>query len=143
MPYIGLGWPRTNRRPTLRTLACADLVANTNLRHFRQTTRNVLRWYTELEDGIIQTEDGSRFDQRILDYRVDVDRVLSKFHEQEVEVVLLVNRDGLTHAQATTVAGVKTDRPDRYVADIEIRMGQVFQRLRLDQFLDYVEYLRS
>lgn len=102
----------------------------------------MLRWYVESEDGTIQTEDGPRFDARVLDYRIDVDFALRKFHPSETLAVLLVNRDGLSHAQALHVAGIQTKRPDHYVEDIEIRMGQAFERLRLDEFLRYVDYLR-
>jgi hypothetical protein len=96
----------------------------------------------ELEDGMIQSEDGPKFDARVLDYRIDVDNVLKHFHPAEVKAVLLVNRDGLTHADAVTLAGLQAKRPDQLVEDIEIRMGQAFARRRLDEFLHYVDHLR-
>lgn len=91
---------------------------------------------------MIQAEDGPKFDSRVLDYRIDVDNVLKLFHPAEKMAVLLVNRDGLTHAVATEIAGIKTTRPDQVIQDIEIRMGQAFERRRLDNFLSYVDYLR-
>lgn len=102
----------------------------------------VLRWYTELEDGFIQVIDGPRFDVRVLDYRLDVERVLKQFHPAHVKAVLLVNRDGLTPTEAIRLSGIPTDRPSVVIEDIEIRMGQAFERLCLDEFLDYVDYLR-
>jgi hypothetical protein len=86
---------------------------------------------------MIQSEDGPRFDSRVLDYRIDVDNVLKRFHPSEKLAVLLVNRDGLTHAQAIHVAGIRTT-----IEDIEIRMGQAFELRGLDNFLQYVNYLR-
>ncbi len=86
---------------------------------------------------MIQSEAGPRFDARVLDYRIDVDNVLKKFHPAEVLAVLLVNRDGLTHAEAIQVSGIRTS-----IEDIEISMGQAFAFRRLDNFLDYVDHLR-
>lgn len=91
---------------------------------------------------MILTDNGPQFDARVLDYRIDVDNVLKKFHPIEVKTVLLVNRDGLTHAQAVTSSGIPSSNPDRTVEDIEIRMGQAFERLQLDEFLRYLNYLR-
>lgn len=137
MPCLG------QERLILGTLERAKLVARTNQRHYRQIARTVLRWYVELEDGLIQSEDGQKFDVRVIDYRIDVDKVLKKFPPADVMAVLLVNRDGITHAQAVHIAGIQTQRPDHYIEDVEIRLGQAFERLRLDEFLRYVEYLRS
>jgi hypothetical protein len=143
MPYIGVGWLKKTSPTALRTLTCAGIVATDNLRHYRRTAQIVLRLYAELEDGFIQTVDGRIFDERVVEYRIDVDLALRKFNPKDVEAVLLVNRDGLTHALAIASTGIKTDRPDRYIADVESRMGQVFARLRLDEFLNYVDYLRQ
>lgn len=103
--------------------------------------RQVFRWYFELEDGRIQTNEGPRFDSRVLDYRVDVDLALRKFHPAEVLAIILIARDGLTHAHALKVAGIETDRPDGVIENIEIRMGQAFEKASLDEFLRYVDYL--
>jgi hypothetical protein len=104
--------------------------------------RQVFRWYFELEDGRIQTNEGSRFDPRVLDYRVDVDLVLRRFPPAEVLAMILITRDGLTHTHALEVAGIKTSRPDSVIENIEIRIGQAFERSSLDEFLKYVDYLR-
>ena len=117
-------------------------MAKANLRHYRQVARTVLRWYAELEDGVMQTDTGPQFDARVLDYRIDVDNVLKKFHPAEVKAALLITRDGLTHAEAVVAAGLSAARPDKLVEDIEIRLGQAFERLRLDEFLQYIDYLR-
>lgn len=122
-------------------LPCAS-VSRTNLRHYRKVAQTVIRYYAELEDGVFQTEDGPRFDARLLDYRIDVDKVLKKFDPREVQAIMCIVRDGLTHGQAVKLAGIPTTRPDHIVEDIEIRMGQAFERLRLDEFLRYVDYLR-
>lgn len=126
----------------LRTLSHAVVVAHKNERYFRKIATTVLRWYTELEDGIIQADSGPTFDSRILDYRLDVDFVLRRFAPKEQQLILLIHRDGLTQAQAAQVAGFATDRPDEVVRDLEVRMGRAFDRHRLGDFLRYVEYLR-
>jgi len=102
----------------------------------------VLRWYVELEDGQIQTDDGPKFDSRVLDYRIDVQAVLKRFGPAEVLAVLLVNRDGLPPIKALHVAGIQTQEPEACIEDIEIKMGQAFELQRLDEFLRYVDYLR-
>ena len=117
-------------------------VATYNRRYHRKIAETVLRWYTELEDGMIQSDAGPVFDSRILDYRVDVERVLGKFPKAERDIILLIHRDGCSQVEATRLAGVFTERPDLVVADIEARMGQAFDQLRLGAFLDYVGYLR-
>lgn len=113
-----------------------------SLRHYQQITRTVLQWYSELEDGVIQTEDGPKFDARVLDYRIDVDNVLKKFHPAEVKFVLLVHRDGLSAAQAAASSGIRAENPNKALEGIEIKIGQAFGRLNLDEFLRYVDYLR-
>jgi len=119
------------------------LVAKKQLgRHFRSVTKIVLRWYTELEDGNIQSSTGPVYDSRFLDYRLDVELVLKKFTPNEVNALLYVHRDGLTHAQAIRLSGIPSERPDRTVADIEIRVGQAFERRRLSEFTQYIGYLR-
>lgn len=111
-------------------------------RHFRSITKIVMRWYSELEDGNIQSAQGPMYDSRFLDYRIDVELVLAKFTQQESDTLLYIHRDGLTHAQALRQSGICSDRPDRTVEDIEIRVGQAFERRRLAEFSDYIGYLR-
>lgn len=109
----------------------------------RSTARTVLRWFYELEDGCIDTASRGRiFDARILDYRVDVQSVLDTFALQEVNAVILVHRDGLSHSHACSLSGVQTDRPDKTIERIETKLGQAFDRKRLGDFLSYVDHLR-
>jgi hypothetical protein len=91
----------------------------------------------ELEGGFIQVVDGPRFDVRVLDYRIDVERVFKRFHPQEVKAVLLVHRDGFSPTEAIQLSGIPGT-----IQDIEIRMGRCFEQLRLDEFLQYVDFLR-
>jgi len=122
-------------------------VARQPARYYQKITETVLRWYFELEDGVIQADSGPVFDARILDYRLDVDAILAKFTMRERETVFLIHRDGKTHSEALLLTGLIAEaapRWDKYrtVADIEIRMGQLFDKHRLGQFLEYVGYLR-
>ena len=102
----------------------------------------MLSWYCECEGGTIQTDNGTAFDERILNYRVDVELAFREFSPAEVKAILLIHQDGLTHAQALKAAGILSERPDKTVEDIEIRMGRVFERRRLSEFLTYIDYLR-
>lgn len=111
-------------------------------RYLRRITQSVLRWYSECEGGTIQTDNGPAFDERILNYRVDVELALKEFDPREVRAILLIHQDGLTHAKALSLAGILSARPDKTVEDIEIRMGRVFERRRLSEFLTYIDYLR-
>lgn len=95
----------------------------------------------ELEDGGMQSDTGLLYDARFLDYRLDVELILRKF-PKEADALLLIHRDGLTHAQALHLAGIASERPDHTVEDIEIRVGQAFDRRRLSEFMQYVNFLR-
>ena len=95
-----------------------------------------------MEDGFIQVVDGPKFDVRVLDYRLDVDRVLKRFHPAEVKAILYVHRDGHTPALAIQLSGIPTERPTAAIEGIEIRMGQAFAKARLDEFIQYVDFLR-
>lgn len=127
----------------LHTTLCGSLiVAKQSARYFRKITETVLRWYNELEDGMVQTDSGSVFDPRVLNYRMDVETVLRRFTQQEQGLVELIHRDGCTQVQAVELMGYDTTRPDMVVANVEVRMGQAFERHKLDEFLKYVDYLR-
>lgn len=117
-------------------------MVNQPKRYYRRVTETVLRWYTELDDGVIQSESGPVFDERVLNYRIDVSRVLNQFTDTEQAIVLLIHRDGCSQKTAVSLMGVETDRPEQYVEDIEVRMGRAFDKKRLGQFLSYVGYLR-
>lgn len=111
-------------------------------RYYRKITETVLRWYNELDGGIVQTDTGPVFDTRVVDYRMDVDRILDRLAEQERAMLMLIHRDGCTHAEAAQGVGISAQRPDVLVEEIETRIGRVFDRYRLDDFLRYVGYLR-
>lgn len=117
-------------------------MAQRSSRYFRKVSQTVLRWYSECEGGVIQTDKGPTFDERILNYRVDVELALKEFDRREVEAVLLIHRDGLTHAQALKLSGISSERPDKTVEDIETRIGRTLERRRLSEFLEYIDYLR-
>lgn len=109
-------------------------------RYFRQVTATVMRWYVELEDGIIP---GAAFDTRVLDYRIDIDRVVNNFDPPDREIILYIHRDGLTHNDALTHAGIAHDRPDVYVAGLEARLGRLFEKKRLSDIQMYLAPRRS
>jgi hypothetical protein len=111
-------------------------------RYLRKVSQTVLRWYSECESGIIQTDKGPAFDERVLNYRVDVELALKGFDQREVKAIMLIHRDGLTHAQALNLSGILSERADKTVEDIETRMGRAFERKRLSEFLTYVDHLR-
>lgn len=143
MPYTGWDYKMTTCDLVgLLTIRRVCLVAKPSGRYYRRVAQAVLRWYTELEDGIIQSDNGPVFDSRVLDYRIDVDAVLKRFDAREVQAILLIHRDGLSQAQAVQLAGIVAARPDALVEDIEIRMGQAFERRGLEEFLRYVDFLR-
>lgn len=111
-------------------------------RYLRKVAQTVLRWYLECEGGVLQTDRGPTFDERILNYRVDVELALRRFDSRETKAIFLIHRDGFTHAQALTLSGIVSARPDKTVEDIETRMGMAFERRRLSEFLRYIDYLR-
>jgi hypothetical protein len=117
------------------------IVAQHSTRYFRKVLQTALRWYFELEGGVIQTDTGPVFDERVLNYRIDVELALKPFTEQERKAIFLIHRDGLTQVQALSLAGIATERPDKTVDDIESRMGRALDRRRLAEFLQYIEYL--
>jgi hypothetical protein len=117
-------------------------VLHNKSRYLRRVTQTVLRWYSECDGGSIQTESGPVFDERILNYRLDVELALKGFDNREVQAILYIHLDGCTHAQALRLAGLVSERPDKTVEDIEVRMGRSFERKRLSEFLNYIDHLR-
>jgi hypothetical protein len=111
-------------------------------RYYRKVSQTVLRWYVELENGLIQADSGSVFDERVLNYRIDVELAMKPFDPREIKAVLLIHRDGLTHLTALRLAGINSNRPDKTVEDIETRLGKAFDKRRLSEFLAYIDYLR-
>lgn len=104
-------------------------------RYYRQITASVLHWYVELEDGIIP---GSTFDVNVLNYRLDVERALKKVQPADVAIMLSVHRDGLRYVEALSLAGVTAERPDHYVASLEVRTGRLLERMKLTDLQRYL-----
>lgn len=105
-------------------------------RFFRHTAVSVMQLYLEFEDGVMP---GGVFDPRILDYRIDIERILEQeLSAAELTVLMAVHRDGKTDAEAVAMAGLDTQRPSALVRRIEIRIGKVFER---KNFLDFTRYL--
>jgi hypothetical protein len=117
-------------------------VAHHRSRYLRKVSHTVIQWYVELEHGIIQAETGPVFDERVLNYRIDVELALRGFDPREVQAIMMIHRDGLTHGQALALTGIQATRPDKAVEDIETRMGRAFERRRLGEFLHYIDHLR-
>lgn len=61
--------------------------------YFRQVVAAVLRWYTEFEDGILP---GDQFNPGVLDYRLDVERILKTLSSTDRARLLARHRDGAT-----------------------------------------------
>jgi hypothetical protein len=110
-----------------------------NVRYYRQATASVLRFYVEFEDGLVQSNNlGPIFDPRVLDYRIDVERILAReLSQAECSVLLAIHRDGLSHAAALKVAAITARRPDNFVVDLEVRAGRAFIKHKLLDFLSY------
>lgn len=102
-------------------------------------TASVMRWYTELETGCVRTASGeSIFVPGLVEYRADVSNALRSLPEHDRKILLLVHRDGLTHRDAVSCAGVKTLRPDSYVRQLETNVGRIFERRKLNDLQDYI-----
>jgi DNA-directed RNA polymerase specialized sigma24 family protein len=109
-------------------------------RYYRRIAQSVLTYYCEIENGTIRISDAGRiFDERLINYRIDVEKVMAKFSPREQEAVLLIHRDGLTHADAVKLAGISATRPDWTIASIEVRLGRVFEESGLDDLVGYLE----
>jgi hypothetical protein len=112
-------------------------------RYYRQTTASVMQFYVEFADGILPGNpyEGERFDPRVIDYRIDVERILDReLSKQDKSILLALHRDGLTQADALLSAGVAHPWPHAYVRDLEVRIGKVLDRQKM---FDFLAYLRS
>jgi hypothetical protein len=106
-------------------------------RYLRQITLSVLRYYIEFEDGVIP---GGVFEPRVLDYRIDVERIITaELDPAEHRMLMLVHQAGLTNVDAAAQCGIQVKRPDKYLSAIETRLGRVFERRNM---LDLLGYLR-
>lgn len=108
-------------------------------RYYRQIASQVLLRYCESEDGMFSRNGETLFEPRMLDYRVDVERVLDReCSSTQKQALLLVHRDGLTMADALRVAGLLVDYPSRVFALLEHQVGQAFARRGLDDLEGYL-----
>jgi hypothetical protein len=113
-------------------------------RYFRQVTASVLQFYVEFEDGMLPRNTmmdlsrGEYFEPRIIDYRIDIERVLKTLGDDNVSVIMAVHRDGLTHGDAMLSAGMDPASANRYVAALEVKLGKAFERKNLLDFLQYI-----
>lgn len=89
-------------------------------RYLRHVTASVLQWYLEFEDGVV----GSYFEPRLLNYRIDVERIFEHLAETEQELLLAIHRDGKTPEEAALAAGWVTDAAERLVAVVEVKLGR-------------------
>ena len=106
------------------------------LRYYRHLAGAVLRWYAELEDGLLP---GGEFEANALNFRVDVDLVLKRFSLPERAIALAIHRDGLSQTDAVARSGWSVERPDHLVADIEFRMGLLFEQRGLANLQRYLQ----
>lgn len=110
-------------------------MSSRSTRYYRQVVATVLRWFCELEDGVIP---GASFDPRVLDYRLDVDRAMRGLVPRDRSVLMAIHRDGLGYASAVHQAGITVERPDAYVALLEVRTGKLFERKGLSDLMVYL-----
>lgn len=108
-----------------------------NDRYYRKITETVFRWYLEIEDGHLRAAgpdgcygDHRIFDERILNYRLDVERALGKLPEAERQAILQVHRDGYS-IKAASGPGVN-------VAAVEAKAGRLFEQFGVDDLVRYL-----
>lgn len=113
-------------------------------RYYRSITANVLQRYFELEDGVVGPERGLRgsgeraFDPRVLNYRLDVERIVKRVQPCDVVLMTAIHRDGLTAAAAAKCAGLLVKRPDDYVMRLEVALGKAFERAKMTDLSVYL-----
>jgi hypothetical protein len=105
-------------------------------KHYRRAAAAVIQIYLELEEGTV----GDTFDPRLLNFRMDVDRILKRiFSVNERAALLCVHRRGLTAGEAVALACIVTrKKPAAYIAALESRLGRSLQEYGL---LDFQAYL--
>lgn len=117
-----------------------------NLEHYRNVAVTCLRWVIEPSDGMIRLP-GSHFDlfdQRLLDYQQDFKRAIeSELHPNDIEILYLVHRDGLSPEQAAErVRHDVVGNAARLVWAIEVRLGLALDWHGLDDVRDYFNHTR-
>lgn len=94
----------------------------------------MLQRYAELENGMV----GNAFDPRLLNYRMDVERLLTIAMPIGFQVLQSVHRDGLRHDAACVMAGLESERPDDLVKRLEVDAGRLFERAGLSDIEGYL-----
>lgn len=84
-----------------------------------------MRWFHEDSDGIVGTGYGIAFDHRLVDYALDVQRVLDKLSAEERLVLVRIHRDGVSYGDACMEAGLAVKRPDAFVSQLEAKIGRL------------------
>lgn len=100
-----------------------------------------MQFYLEFEDGLLPRTPmrGEYFEPRIIDYRIDIERVmLATLSKDDVSVIFAVHRDGLTHSDSLASVGIQDANANRYVAALEVKLGKAFERKNLLDFLQYI-----
>jgi hypothetical protein len=105
--------------------------------------RSVLEMYLEFADGQVRSSFESAFDSRLLNYRIDVERVLERLPAAEYQVLMSIHRDGLAFADALKSAGIEDERPDLYVAHLETKVGRLLEEAQLSDIVKYVQAPRT
>lgn len=106
-----------------------------------------MRWIAEFREGTISTPDTRVFDHRLLDYRIDVLRLMErKLHEFERIILNGVHVDGMSTREAVRRAaalGGQFERlahmePDMVVAKVEAKMGRIVEQTGMSNILSYL-----
>lgn len=107
-------------------------------RYFRQVTATVLGWYNELETGVVEVDGiGRLFLPELLHYRIDIEKALKSFTEAERKTLMSVHVDGLTMEDAVRLSKL-AGNPKTVVVALEVRAGRIFERLKLNNLVEYV-----
>lgn len=108
-------------------------------RYYRQITSAVIGYCLELETGVVVVESiGRIFAPELIHYKIDVERALKQFSAAEQKALLLVHRDGLSFEDAVSLAGIKDGHPKAVIVGLEVRVGRLFERLKLNDLIGYL-----
>lgn len=91
---------------------------------YRAIGRSVLKLYYEDREGLVCTKIGTAFDMRMIDFCMDVEKILKRLSVDERRVLELVHREGLSGPDACRAVNITT-RADAAIASIECRLGRL------------------
>ena len=94
-------------------------------RYYRHLSNKVLQMYYELESGSVP---GGEFDVRVLNYRLDVERLFRTLSQSDQSLLTAVYRDGLTATEAVRAQSVG---PLLSVARAEVSLGRLLDQHQL------------